>query len=194
MPRDLAGLRHDRAKASSRMTELAAATRGRSMTDDEQREFDAAAGKVTDLDREISAAEAEAERSTSSASTRADAAEIAKLCVNGGVASMASALIAEGVSVDEARTRINAAGEMKAVVEHARRVDPTIPADAADKLLAEGKTVEQARASFFERFVAAEEKTSIRSHVPAAQGNAGLTASASSMERELRRAGLKKDA
>jgi hypothetical protein len=32
----------------------------------------------------------------------------------------------------------------------ARRVDPTIPADAADKLLAEGKTVEQARASFFE--------------------------------------------
>ncbi|MEG9458968.1 MAG: hypothetical protein MIN82_21985, partial [Methylobacterium ajmalii] len=66
MPRDLAGLRHDRAKASSRMTELAAAARGRSMTDDEQREFDTAAGKVTDLDRDIAAAEAEADRSTSS--------------------------------------------------------------------------------------------------------------------------------
>ncbi len=125
---------------------------------------------------------------------RSDAAEIAKLCVEGGVPAMASTLLAEGVTIDQAKARIGAASEIKNLVALARRKDPTLPADLDATMLAEGKTVEQARAALFDKLVAAEEKTSISSHPPAPTGNAGLTASASSMERELRRAGMKKDA
>ena len=176
------------------MNELTAAARGRSMTDDEQRDFDAAAGQVTDLDRQITAAEAEADQKTSTSLTRSHAAEIAKLCVDGGVPAMASALLAEGVSVAEAKNRIGAAGEINNLVALARRKDPTLPADLGATMLAEGKTVEQARAALFDKLVAEENKTSISSHVSTDGGKAGITASASSMDRELRRAGLKKDA
>jgi len=103
---------------------------------------------------------------------RSDAAEIAKLCVDGGVPAMASTLLAEGVTVDQAKARIGAAGEIKNLVALARRKDPSLPSDLDATMLAEGKTVEQARASLFDKLVAAEEKTSIRSHIPAA-GDAG---------------------
>ncbi|TXN25173.1 Clp protease ClpP, partial [Methylobacterium sp. WL19] len=125
--------------------------------------------------------------------TRSDASEIAKLCVEGGVPAMASTLLAEGVTVAQAKERIGAAGEVKNLVALARRKDPTIPADLDVTMLADGKTVEQARAALFDKLVAGEERTSISSHVPAAIP-AGPTASANSMERELKRAGLKKDA
>lgn len=131
---------------------------------------------------------------TASTVTRADASEIAKLCVEGGVPAMAATLLAEGVTVDQAKQRIGAAGEVTNLVALARRKDPTLAADLAATMLAEGKTVEQARAALFDKLVAAEESTAISSHVPAALGNAGATASATSMERELKRAGLKKEA
>ncbi|MFE1601623.1 hypothetical protein [Methylobacterium sp. ID0610] len=195
MPRDLAGLRRDRAKASDRMNELAAAARGRSMTDDEQRDFDAAAQEVSDLDRQISATEAQEALNSATSISRANAAEIAKLCVDGGVPAMAATLLAEGVGVEDAKKRVTEAGEAKNLVMLARRKDPGIPEDFAATMLAEGKTVADIRSALFDKLVAAEEKTSIRSHPPALEGNAGVTASASSMERELRRAGrIKKDA
>ncbi|WP_018261894.1 hypothetical protein [Methylobacterium sp. WSM2598] len=176
------------------MTELTAAARGRSMTDDEQRDFDAAASQVVDLDRQISAAESDLERTASTSISRADASEIAKLCAEGGVPTMAAALLTEGVTVAQARERVGAAGQIRDLVALARRKDPSLPEDLAATMVTEGKTVEQARAALFDKLVAAEEKTAIRSHPPALEGNAGVTASASSMERELRRAGLKKDA
>lgn len=194
MPGDLAGLRRDRAKASDRMNDLATAARGRSMTDDEQRDFDASASQVKDLDAKITSLEAEGTRTDTSAIGRADAAQIAKLCVDGGVPSMAATLLAEGVSVDDAKARIATAGEAKNLVTLARRKDSSIPEDLAATMLADGKTVADVRAALFDKLVAGEEKTSISSHVPAALGNAGASASATSMERELKRAGLKKDA
>lgn len=98
---------------------------------------------------------------------RADAAEIAKLCVDGGVPAMASALLAEGVTVAQAKERIGAAGQINDLVALARRKDPTLPAELGATMLAEGKTVEQARAALFDKLVAAEEKTAVSSHVPA---------------------------
>ncbi|ACK81221.1 hypothetical protein Mchl_0283 [Methylorubrum extorquens CM4] len=194
MPGDLAGLRRDRAKASTRMSEIAAAARGRSMTDDEFRDFEAAAGEVTRLDGDISAAEGKQTVEASTTVTRADAAEIARLCASGSVPNMAATLLAEGVGVEDAKKRVAAAGEAKNLVALARRKDASIPEDFAATMLADGKGVEDIRTALFDKLVAAEETTSIASHPPAAVGNAGATAAKASMERELARANLKKDA
>ena len=194
MPSALAGLRRDRAKASDRMTKLVTAARGRSMTDDEQHDFDAAARDVASLDEQITAAEGSPTETKDKTVSRADAAEIVKLCVDGGVPMMASAMIAEGVSVEDAKTRIAAAGKAKDLVALARRKDPGIPADLAATMLAEGKSVEDIRTALFDKLVAAEENTSISSHVPAASGNAGISASRASMERVLKRSAPSKEA
>jgi len=106
-------------------------------------------------------------RATATSVPRSDASAIAKACVDGGVPAMAASLLAEGVSLAEAKTRIGAAGEVKNLVALARRKDPNIPEDLAATMLADGKTVEQARAALFDKLVAAEEQTSISSHVPA---------------------------
>lgn len=190
MSNTLPGLRRARTAASARMTKLATAARGRSMTDDEQHDFDAAAGEVASLDEKIAAAEAEGTETKDKTVSRADAAEIVKLCVDGGVPMMASAMLAEGISVEDAKTRVAAAGKAKDLVALARRKDANIPADLAATMLAEGKSVEDIRAALFDRLVAAEEKTSISSHMPAADGNVGLSSSRASMQRELKRAGL----
>ena len=126
--------------------------------------------------------------------SRSDASEIAKLCVDGGVPAMAATLLAEGVTVAQARDRVAAAGKAKDLVALARRKDPSIPEDLAATMLAEGKNVEQIRTALFDKLVAAEEETSIASHVPAAAGNAGLSSSRASMQRELKRAGLSTEA
>nr|WP_246733544.1 hypothetical protein [Methylobacterium sp. BTF04] len=131
---------------------------------------------------------------TATTVTRADASEIVTLCIAGGVPAMAASLLAEGATIDQAKERIGAAGEVTNLVALARRKDPTLAADLAVTMLTEGKTVEQARAALFDKLVATEEKSSVSSHVPAALGKAGATASATSMERELKRAGIKKDA
>ncbi len=193
MPSDLAGLRRDRAKASDRMSELEAAARGRSMTETEKKDFEAAEASVRDLDTKIAAAESEAERVAASSIGRADASEIAKLCVEGGVPGMAASLLAEGVSVEDAKKRVAAAGQAKDLVALARRKDASIPEDLAATMLADGKTVEQIRTALFDKLVAGEEKTSISSHIPADPGGkAGVAASSASMEREIKRAGLTK--
>lgn len=97
--------------------------------------------------------------------SRADASEIVTLCVAGGVPAMAASLLAEGATVAQAKERIGAAGEVKNLVALARRKDPTLPADLDTAMLAEGKTVEQARAALFDKLVASEERTSVSSHV-----------------------------
>ncbi|KQP99902.1 hypothetical protein ASF59_10935 [Methylobacterium sp. Leaf121] len=167
MAADLAALRRDRAKASARMSELVAAARGRSMTDDESRDFEASSAEVTRLDGEISAAEGKQTVDASTTITRAQAGEIARLCADGGVPGMTATLLTEGLSVEDAKKRIAAAGEAKNLVALARAKDPSIPEDLAASMLAEGKTVEQIRTALFDKLVAAEEQTSISSHIPA---------------------------
>lgn len=167
MAADLAALRRDRAKASARMSELVAAARGRSMTDDEIANFETASAEVTRLDGEISAAEGKNTVEASTTISRADAGQIARLCADGGVPGMTATLLTEGVSVEDAKARIAEAGEAANLVALARRKDPSIPEDLAATMLADGKTVENIRTALFDKLVAAEEKTSISSHVPA---------------------------
>lgn len=155
----------------------------------------AGSGPATPLNPSAAlAAAVDGPRADATTLSRADASEIAKLCVEGGVPAMTASLLAEGVTVAQAKERIGAAGQINDLVALARRKDPKLPADLGATMVAEGKTVEQARAALFDRLVAAEEQTAISSHVPAAAGNAGPTASATSMQRELQRAGLKKGA
>jgi hypothetical protein len=176
------------------MTKLATAARGRSMTDDEQHDFDAAASEVASLDEQITAAEAAGPGGKEKTVNRAEAAEIVKLCVDGGVPMMASGMLAEGISVEDAKARIASAGKAKEIVALARKKDASIPADLAATMLAEGKTVEEIRTAVFDKLVASEEKTSISSHVPTASGNAGVSASRASMDRVLKRSNPSKEA
>ena len=125
--------------------------------------------------------------------SRADAAAIAKACVDGGVPAMAATLLAEGVTLDQANARIGAATQIKDMVALARRADASIPADQADTFLAEGKTVEQARTALFDRLVAKQEKTEVRSHVPTPTGDhGGVQTATANMRRLLERSGAVK--
>ena len=189
----LPGLRLARTVASGRMTQLATAARGRSMTDDEQHDFDAAAREIESLDAKITAAEAP--KGEDKSVSRAEAADVVRLCIDGGVPTMAAGMIAEGIGVEDAKARIAAAGKVKELVASARRMNASIPADFAATMIAEGKTVEDIRMALFDKLVADQEQTSIASHVPVvATGAAGLAASRASMDRVLKRATPSKEA
>lgn len=124
---------------------------------------------------------------------RSEASEIAKACVAAGVPTMAASLLAEGVSLATANERIGAASQVKELVALASKADSTITASLADDYLAQGKTVEQVRAALFDRMVAKQEETKVSSHVEQPKGNATAAAASASMERELKRAGMKKE-
>lgn len=141
------------------------------------------------LEAAVNSAVAEARATTIS---RSDASEIVKACMDGGVPAMATSLLAEGVTLAEAKTRVGAASQIKDLVALARRANPEIPANTADTFLAEGKTVEQARAALFDKMVAKQEANEIRSHIPASTAAAGREATAANMQRQLERSGLVK--
>ena len=165
------------------------------MTDAEQADFDASAAKVQRLDTELATAEADDQTQRAGAVSRVDASEIVKLCVDGGVPMMAASLIAEGASVDAAKAQIGAAAQIKEMVALARRVHPSILETAAEDFIKAGFSVERVRTELFDKLVAAQEGNEVRSHVPQPiAGAAGIAASSASMERELKRAGVKKDA
>ena len=172
----LAALRLDRITADKRVSDIATAARGRSMTDDEQHDFDMATREVAALDKEIAAAEAAgptippaASGPAAGAATvgRAEAAEIVKLCVDGGVPTMASGMLAEGIGVEDAKIRIAAVGEAASLVTGFRRIDASIPEDFAATMLAQGTSVDQIRAVLFDRVAAAQKDTAIISVAPA---------------------------
>ncbi|WP_052954876.1 head maturation protease, ClpP-related [Microvirga vignae] len=79
---------------------------------------------------------------------------IVEACVAAGVASMASGLISSGKTLDEAKAVIADAGAIRAAVDQARKVNPTIEASLADKFISEGKSSEQARAALLDLIVA----------------------------------------
>ncbi|MEH3117104.1 MAG: hypothetical protein PGN25_05705 [Methylorubrum populi] len=122
-----------------------------------------------------------------------EAAAIAALCTDCGVPHMAASLLAEGVSLDVAKTRISIVGTAMEIMAIARRKDPSIPAGLATDMLAQGKNIEQIRTALFEYIVAAEDAVGeINSHTPLPMSEADhqRTASRASMERELRAKGL----
>jgi ATP-dependent protease ClpP protease subunit len=143
---------------------------------------------VVQLDEARAAGRAEA---LATAVPRAAASEIAKLCLDGGVAEMTASLLAEGASVEQAKGRIQAAGQIKELVALARRSNPQIPEVFASTMLSEGKTLDQARAALFDQMVARDEETTVTSHQPSTrQGPAGPAAAKANMRAQLERSGL----
>ena len=121
---------------------------------------------------------------------RSEAAQIAEHCHTCGMPHLAAGFLGEGLSLEEVKARVSAAATVKQMSMIAQQKEPSIPADLGANMLAQGCGVSQIRAELFERIVAAEESTSIASHVPAAGGNAGFAASQASMRRTLRASGI----
>lgn len=88
--------------------------------------------------------------------TRADAAEIVALCNAAGVASMASALIKDGVSVTDAKARIDDAKEIKAAVDLARKTCPQISEKQVESYIAAGTPLAQVRSDLFDKMANAQ--------------------------------------
>ncbi|PZQ13746.1 MAG: peptidase S14 [Ancylobacter novellus] len=122
------------------------------------------------------------------------AIEISDICAKAGVPAMTTQLLREGVTAEQARARTSQAKDIRMAVDLARQKDPTIEANAADVYLAEGKSLDQVRAALFERFVAKEEKTPINPTTPLATPEAGASSATASMQRQLKRAGVKQEA
>lgn len=110
--------------------------------------------------------------------SRADAAEIIDICNAGGAPTMASTLVREGVSAEQARQRVNAAGQIKDVVALARKNAPHLAADLADKAIASGKSVATVKAELFDAMAAASEALPVDAHHRAGTGGADHSASA----------------
>jgi ATP-dependent Clp protease protease subunit len=85
---------------------------------------------------------------------RSEASAIAKACSDGGVPGMTASLLAEGVTLAVAQSRIGQAGTIKDMVALARQGTPGIPADFAETMIAAGKTVDGVRAELFNQMVA----------------------------------------
>jgi ATP-dependent protease ClpP protease subunit len=149
-----------------------------------------ASDNIVQLDEARAAGRAEA---LATALPRAQAAEIATLCAAGGLTEMTASLLAEGVTVEQAKARITAAGQIKDLVALARRSNPEIPETFASTMLAEGKTVDQARAALFDKMVAREDETAVTTHHTAApQASAGPDAAKANMRAQLERNGMLK--
>ena len=133
--------------------------------------------------------------------SRADAAEIAEICANGGAPSMTATLIREGVTAAAARERVNAAGQIKDVVALASKNAPHLAADFADRAIAAGKSVATVKAELFDAMAARSEapEAEVDHHKRAGAGGANHSAttptdarakSKASMQAELKRRGM----
>lgn len=112
---------------------------------------DQLAAENTKLKTDITTAGTDASKATA-----ATAAEIVDICVAAGVPTLASALIREGVTADQAKARADNTKDIRAAVDLARKSAPSIEANAADAFIAAGMTMDQVRAKLFEQITAAQ--------------------------------------
>ena len=129
---------------------------------------------------------------TATSVPRAQAAEIAKLCNEGGVPAMAASLLAEGTTVEQAKAKINSAGQIKDMVALARRANPAIPETLAATLVADGKTVDEARAALFDQLVAKDKTTVVGQHRAGAGGTDRAGGTDAKASRDAMKANMKK--
>jgi len=122
---------------------------------------DTTATGLTPADIDKAKAEASANATKTTAATAAD---IADVCIAAGVPAMASALIREGVSLDDAKARTNSAKDIRAAVDLARKTSPSIEASFADTMIAAGLTLAQAREKLFEKMTASQSPDISASH------------------------------
>lgn len=140
-----------------------------SMTDTTQ-----AATTAADIDTAKATAAADATKTTAAA-----AAEIVDLCNAAGVPAMAAALIREGATMEQAKAKTSAAGEIRTRVEAARKMQPKIEANAADAFIAAGLSADQVSAKLLEQLTALQSPEITSAH-QATTGDAGEAASEAS--------------
>jgi ATP-dependent Clp protease protease subunit len=127
-----------------------------SMTETER--ADALAAENATLKASLDAANVAKETDVTAATTAAvtSAADIVEICATAGVPAMASALIREGLTVDQARARANNAQEVRGAVETARKSFPKIEANLADAFITSGLSMDQVRSKLFEQMTASQ--------------------------------------
>lgn len=126
------------------------------------------------LKTQVTTAAADATKTTAAA-----AADIVDLCNTAGVPAMASALIREGATMEQAKAKTSAAGEIRTRVEAARKMQPKIEANAADTFIAAGLSADQVSAKLLEQITALQSPEITSAH-QATTGDAGEAASEAS--------------
>jgi ATP-dependent Clp protease protease subunit len=129
-----------------------------------------AALTAADIDKAKADASAEATKTTA-----ANAADIVDLCNTAGVPTMASALIREGATMEQAKAKTTAAGEIRNRVEAARKMQPKIEANAAETFIAAGLTADQVSAKLLEQITALQSPEITSAH-QATTGDGGEAA------------------
>ena len=114
---------------------------------------------TADIDKAKADATAEATKATA-----ATAADIVDICDAAGVPAMASALIREGATLDQAKARTDSAKDIRAAVDLARKTSASIEANFADTMIAAGLTLAQAREKLFEKMTASQSPDISASH------------------------------
>ena len=101
---------------------------------------------------------AEAAAATAIKAETERAAEISKICADAKLPALATVLISEGKTVEEAKARLEAEGErataIRKQVESARSVCPQIEASLADELIAAGTSADGASTILLQRIAA----------------------------------------
>ncbi|MGQ3049838.1 MAG: head maturation protease, ClpP-related [Niveispirillum sp.] len=95
------------------------------------------------------------------AAAAAQAAEIARICAEGGIASRASELIARRATVEEVRDIVQFAGAAKGLVDRARKIGASLTPAAEAEMTSGSLTVEQVRARLFDLMVAGDARLQI---------------------------------
>lgn len=121
---------------------------------------------------------------------RSEAAEIAAHCVACGSPELIADFLTQGTSLAKVKEQVSLIGKVTEMSMLACSVDRSLPVGLGRQLLAEGRSLQEIRSEFFTRMVAKQEETSISSHVPLSQGNAGAAASQASMHRTLKSMGI----
>lgn len=95
------------------------------------------------------------------AAAAAQAAEIARICAEGGIAGRASELIARRATVEEVREIVSFAGAAKGLVDRARKIGASLTPAAEAEMTSGALTVDQVRARLFDLMVSADGRLQI---------------------------------
>lgn len=96
------------------------------------------------------------------AAERGRCATIAKMCAEAGSPTLADGFIAAGLSADDVKAKLDAAGEIKTICGQAKVLNPSLDADAlAKEFMAKGTSPDAVRAALWAKAVEASEATTI---------------------------------
>lgn len=115
----------------------------------------------------------EKDKEKMAAQARADVPAIIELCVDAGVPKLAAALTKEGLTLEQARERIDAAGEIRQMVGLARKINPAIDTKEADNLIAAGASKAHAKTMLFDKLVSMQSTDIAGRHSAGAAAGSG---------------------